>query len=173
MMTFTQSARMILTQVSSLPVGLMRHAGNYLHADQRPTATTQQNTTYGDRTERLTIKVIRAGELPVTMIYLYGILDSASFRNLLSGAQALVEVGVRQAVVDLRDVVELGDAPPDPDDGWAALRIMARDLSGGRQLHLKLLCPQPQVKRTLERAGFNTFLEVHPDLETALTAFSN
>jgi anti-anti-sigma regulatory factor len=44
------------------------------------------------------------------------------------------------------------------------------EVPGGQQ-HINLLGPQPNVARTLEKAGLIEFFEVHTELDTAVTLF--
>jgi hypothetical protein len=64
-----------------------------------------------------------------------------------------------------------GETPPDPVDGWAALRALDRDLDGGIQEKVKLLSPQPKVDRSLQVTGMKDFFEIHTDLDTAVASF--
>ncbi len=48
---------------------------------------------------------------------------------------------------------------------------MHRDRESGMQPHFKLLSPQPRVEKILEMVGFDRFLEIHTDLETAVASF--
>ena len=63
-----------------------------------------------------------------------------------------------------------GEEPPDPEGGWGALHQVAQDESASAQ-HLKLLSPQPQVERVLERSGMSRFFETYTDLAEALGSF--
>jgi hypothetical protein len=64
-----------------------------------------------------------------------------------------------------------GENPPDPEGGWGAFRAVHRDRESGLQPHFKLLSPQPRVGEILEMVGFDRFLEIHTDLETAVASF--
>jgi hypothetical protein len=64
-----------------------------------------------------------------------------------------------------------GQALPDTDHGWEALRAMERDRDTGPQKNVKLLNPQAKVSNVLEMVGFMQFFEVHYDCEKALASF--
>jgi len=51
-----------------------------------------------------------------------------------------------------------------------AMRRGVRDGSY-KSPHLKLLNPSPQVLQVLKMAGFDMFLEIHRDLDTAVASF--
>jgi len=64
----------------------------------------------------------------------------------------------------------LGQEPPDPEAGWAAIHEAARDEAAAGE-RLKLLSHQPQVDRVLERSGLKRFFETYTDRDEALGAF--
>jgi anti-anti-sigma regulatory factor len=63
-----------------------------------------------------------------------------------------------------------GDTPPDPEDGWGAIHSLESRQSEA-VAELKLLSPQAQVDRVLERTGLKRFFETHNDRQTALASF--
>jgi anti-anti-sigma regulatory factor len=128
------------------------------------------------------------GRVPVTILHPDAALNASSYRDLIAKAREVYQVGARDVVLDMRDVPAItssglaalysaavvlrGEEPPDLEAGWFTFHAMARELeSGSRQPHLKLLGPQPQVKRALEQVGFENFLEIHDDLERAVVSF--
>ncbi len=124
---------------------------------------------------------------PVTVIQPHGDVDASNYRQLIDEARQLRDGGAQDILVDLSQVPYLsssgllalhsialmvrGERPPDAEGSWAALRAFDRERERGVAQHLKLLGPQSKVNRVLEMAGFTRFLEVHTDLETALTSF--
>ncbi len=127
------------------------------------------------------------GRTPVTVIQPHGALDSFRYHELIDQARKVYEEGGRYIVLDMSDVPAIGmsglfalysvavllrgEEPPDPAAGWQAYHTMAHGLEGGMGRHLKLLNPPPRVDLTLERAGFKSFLEIHPNLEAAIASF--
>jgi anti-anti-sigma regulatory factor len=127
------------------------------------------------------------GRVPVTILHTHGDLDLSSFQELIALAETAYDEGARDILLDLSDTPYMsssglvalqsiaaltrGEAPPDPEAGWAAFRAIDRDRESGLQLHFKLLSPQPRVDRVLEMSGFKRFLEVHTDLELAVASF--
>jgi anti-anti-sigma factor len=125
--------------------------------------------------------------VPVTVIQLHGDVDGSNYRRVIDAARQLCSKGTRDVLVDLREVPFMssaglvalhsialmvrGESPSEGEHSWGALHAIDRDRERGVQVHLKLVGPQPRVSRVLEMAGFNRFIEVHPDLETALASF--
>jgi anti-anti-sigma regulatory factor len=68
-------------------------------------------------------------------------------------------------------VLMRGDKPADPASGWDAIHAIDRDRESGMQKHAKLLAPQQQVDRVLDRTGLKQYFEIHSDRETAMASF--
>jgi hypothetical protein len=64
-----------------------------------------------------------------------------------------------------------GETPPDPEEGWGALRSIDRERDAGLQQQVKFLNPQPKVERVLKMAGFDQFFEIFSDQEAAIASF--
>jgi anti-anti-sigma regulatory factor len=64
-----------------------------------------------------------------------------------------------------------GQALPDPDLGWGALHAISAQTDEETQRHVKLLNPQPQVERALEKTGLKPFFEIYTDRDTAIASF--
>lgn len=129
----------------------------------------------------------RQAKVPVTIMHLQGELDASSYLDVIARAQELYASGARYLLLDLSELsfmassglvalhstalIMSGDEPPDPEYGWSAFHAMDKEVGGGFVKNCKILNPQPKVSRTLEVTGFNTFLEIFTDLETALESF--
>ena len=127
------------------------------------------------------------GSVPVTLLSIQGDLDASNYQAVIAAAQAVYDKGARHLLIDLGEVPFLsssglvalhsvallmqGKEPPDPEFGWAAFRAAGRDVDSGLQENVKLLSPQPRVKRALEMAGFDRFFEVYVDQEKAIASF--
>lgn len=127
------------------------------------------------------------GKVPVTVLQPHGELDASNYQELIEETKKVWAEGARDIVLDLGQVSYMsssglvalqsvasllrGEALPDPESGWEAFHAVDRDRDLGAQSHLRLCSPQPRVDRVLEIVGFKQFLEVHPDLETALASF--
>ena len=127
------------------------------------------------------------GRVPVTVLSLDGQLDGQNYQELIDKARQLYDGGTRDILMDLGDLTYIssaglvslhtialmlrGEAPPDPEQGWAAVKSADRSRSAGMQEHIKLLNPRPEVASVLEMVGFTTFFETFSDRSTAVQSF--
>jgi anti-anti-sigma regulatory factor len=127
------------------------------------------------------------GRVPVTLMGIQGDLDASNYQEVIAVAQKAYDQGARRLLIDMSDIPFMsssglvalhsvallmqGKEPPDPEYGWAAFRAAGRDVESGQQEHVKLLNPDPRVKRALEMAGFDRFFEMHTDRDTAIASF--
>ena len=127
------------------------------------------------------------GQVSVTILCISGDLDAASYTDLIAAGQGVCRDGARHLLLDMSGMPYMssaglvalhnlalmvrGEQPPDPESGWNALHAVSREHSNGLQTHIKLLSPQPQVDKVLERVGFKQFFEIHTDRATALASF--
>lgn len=134
----------------------------------------------------LTVEQVQA-KVPVTILSLHGDLDASNYQDVIAKVQAIYAAGARYLLLDMSDVPFMGssglvalhslavlmrgDKPPDPEAGWDAIHAIDRDRETGLQRHIKLLGPQSQVDRVLDRTGLKPFFEIYADRETALTSF--
>jgi anti-anti-sigma regulatory factor len=121
---------------------------------------------------------------PVAVVSLEGELDAATYLDVIATARDLVAEGTTNIVLDLSGLTYMGSSglfvvhsvamlldgeePPDPEHGWGAIHQAAREETSE---HLKLLSPQPQVDRVLERSGMKRFFETFTDRSAALASF--
>lgn len=139
---------------------------------------------------RATITVTQVpGSVPVSVLHLRGSLDAGCYLEVietvrqayLAGARRLVfdmsevnSIGLSTSIVALHSIAVLlrGELPLDPEAGWDALYLAQEEAAtAGPQTQFKLLKPRPQVYQALDQAGLLGFLEVYPDLDTALASF--
>jgi anti-anti-sigma regulatory factor len=135
------------------------------------------------------IKTSTAPDSPGTVILsLNGELDASNYLDVIEKVRQLYKEGARQLVIDLSDVKFLsssglvslhsaalimrGDEPPNPELGWSAFHAIASDVDRGFETCCKLVNPQGRVRKTLEMAGFNTFLEIYDDIDAAVRSFN-
>jgi anti-anti-sigma regulatory factor len=127
-----------------------------------------------------------SARVPVAVMSLEGELDAATYIDALSRAREAIAQGTNYMLLDLTSLEYMGSSglfvihsvamllrgeePPDPEGGWGAIHQVAQDESASAQ-HLKLLSPQPQVERVLERSGMSRFFETYRDLTEALGSF--
>lgn len=127
------------------------------------------------------------GRVSVAILSIKGDLDASNYREVIAVAKRAYNMGSRNMLIDLGEVpfmsssglvalhsvalLAQGKQPPDPEHGWATLRAASLDAESGRQEHVKLLNPQPRVKRALETVGFDQFLDIYTDREEAVASF--
>jgi anti-anti-sigma regulatory factor len=127
------------------------------------------------------------GSVPVTILSIQGDLDASNYQQVIAAGQEAYDKGARRLLIDMGDVPFMsssglvalhsvallmqGKEPPDPEYGWAAFHAAGRDVESGQQPYVKLLNPQPRVKRALEMASFDRFFEIHTDREEAIASF--
>jgi anti-anti-sigma regulatory factor len=127
------------------------------------------------------------GKVPVTILGLHGDLDASNYQEVIAKAQAIYNAGGRYLLLDMSAVPFMGssglvalhavavlmrgDKPADPASGWDAIHAIDRDRESGMQKHVKLLAPQQQVDRVLDRTGLKQYFEIHSDRETAMASF--
>jgi anti-anti-sigma regulatory factor len=128
------------------------------------------------------------GRVPVTVLQIEGQLDGQNYQQLIAKARELYGQGTRDILLDLGKLTYIssaglvslhaialtlnGEAPPDPDQGWAAVKSADRSRQGGLQQHVKLLNPRPEVGSVLDMVGFTTFFEIYTDRAKAIASFS-
>ncbi len=127
------------------------------------------------------------GRVTVSVIRVSGQLDGQSYQNLIAKAREVVESGTQNILLDLSDLTYIssaglvslhtialmtrGEELPDLEQGWSTLKSMDRTRDGGKQKHLKLLNPRPEVTSVLDMVGFSTFFEAFTDKKTAIDSF--
>jgi anti-anti-sigma regulatory factor len=127
--------------------------------------------------------------VPVSVLQLAGELDAASYLQVIEQVKALYAAGGRDLLVDLSELTFLassglvalhsaalimrGDTLPDLESGWQVLHAIAREVDARTEMeaHCKLLNPQPRVQKALSATGFDRFLAIYEDRDTALASF--
>lgn len=128
------------------------------------------------------------GKVPVTVIKVAGQLDGQTYQQLISSAQEALKNGTSNILLDMSDLTFIssaglvslhvialllrGEAMPDLDHGWAALKSVNKSRESGMQQHVKLLNPRPEIVNVLEMVGFSSFFEIFDDRQKALDSFS-
>jgi len=127
------------------------------------------------------------GKEPITVIQLNGQLDGQTYQNLISKALEVSKEGAKNVILDMTDLTYIssaglvslhtialmlkGEAVPDPEEGWAALRSMGNVSDAGIQKHVKLLNPRPEIVSVLDMVGFSAFFEIFTDKQAAIDSF--
>jgi hypothetical protein len=123
------------------------------------------------------------GRVPVTVFRIKGAIDVASYEQFQTAAQKAFAGGAQNLLLDLSEVNYISsaglralhyvftllraDSPAESDEA------MSKGLRDGafKSPHLKLLNPSPVALKVLSTAGFDMFLEIHRDLESAVASF--
>ncbi len=128
------------------------------------------------------------GPVPVTILALDGELDGSSFERVIDTVRQIYDAGGRKLLMDLTGLAFIsssglvamhsslrlmrGDAPPDPEQGWAALRAIGTEVADGTEgANLRLCGTQDAVQKVLDRTGLGGLMPSYPDRATALVAF--
>jgi anti-anti-sigma regulatory factor len=128
------------------------------------------------------------GKVPVTVIKVAGQLDGQTYQKLIASAQEVIKAGSKNILLDMGELTFIssaglvslhvialllrGEAMPDLDHGWAALKSVNKSRESGMQQHVKLLNPRSEVVNVLDMVGFSTFFEIFDDKQKALDSFS-
>ncbi|MFM8425960.1 MAG: STAS domain-containing protein, partial [Chloroflexota bacterium] len=124
------------------------------------------------------------GKVPVTFIKVAGQLDGQTYQKLIASAQDVIKGGAKNIVLDMGDLTFIssaglvslhvialllrGEAMPDLEHGWAALKSVNKSRESGIQQHVKLLNPREEIINVLEMVGFSTFFDIFNDKQKAL-----
>jgi anti-anti-sigma regulatory factor len=127
------------------------------------------------------------GRVPVTVLGVEGDLDASNYQDLMAKATEVYGAGAKDILLDLTGAPFVSSSglvavhsialmlssgqPIGEEDGWGAIQSMRRGLPTGVQQHIKLLGPQPNVVRAMQKAGLIEFFQVHTDLDAAVASF--
>ncbi|MCK6538881.1 MAG: STAS domain-containing protein [Anaerolineales bacterium] len=127
------------------------------------------------------------GSVPVTVIKLDGQLDGQNYQDLIAKARELYESGARDFLIDMSDLTYIssaglvalhtvallarGEALPDTEAGWPAIRSVGRAGGSGIQERVKLLNPRDDVKSVLDMVGFSKAFDIFSDFDEAVKSF--
>lgn len=123
------------------------------------------------------------GRVPVTVFHISGNIDSNTHRDFEQQADDVIRSGARYILLDLKHVkymssrglqvihhifTRLRETYPDAPD-----EDMRTGIKSGsyKSPHLKLCNLSANVKKVLEMAGFDMFLEVHDNTDSAVASF--
>lgn len=120
--------------------------------------------------------------VPVTVLTLNGRLDATSNEQLRTVAEKEIQRGAQYMLLDFSNVAYMSSAGirsinlifdllrPHTASSDEAMQKGVRDGSY-KSPHLKLVNPKPVVIESLKLVGIDMFLEILPDLKSALAAF--
>lgn len=119
---------------------------------------------------------------PVAVMHIKGVIDATNFVEVVDRAREIYGNPARNLIVDLSEVSSVSTT------GLVAIHKIALIYSGipqdveanenpdfthssNARRHVKLLNPQPDVDKALEKAGLKLFFKVFNDPESALNSF--
>jgi len=125
------------------------------------------------------------GEVEVTVMHIDGNIDSATYMAFQSAADELIDGGAGFILVDLTHSPYVSSAGmralqhvyeklramyPDSDLSHEDIK---KGISAGtyKSPRLKLLNPSKEAAKTLEMTGFDMYIEIFTDKETAISSF--
>lgn len=126
---------------------------------------------------------VHQARVPVTVFSINGEINSSSYQQLQSLADAAYAAGMRDLILDLSNVSYMSsgglkalhhiftmlraDTPQESNEA------MSKGLRDGtfKSPHLKLLNPNATVMEVLKVSGFDMYLQVHRNLKDALASF--
>ena len=130
---------------------------------------------------------IHQAAYPIAIMQIKGEINASNFLEIVNKAQELFGNPVRHMIIDLSEVSSISSTGlvalhkialvysgvPQEMDTEAATKDMRPDFthSSNARKYVKLLNPQPEVDKALEKAGMKLFFKVFKDLESALQSF--
>jgi anti-anti-sigma factor len=123
------------------------------------------------------------GKVPVTVLHLQGDLDMKTHQELDQRARREFENGVRNIVLDLKNVRYISSAglraihaifnllrEADTDESDSTVQSGMRT-GAYKTKHLKLAGPTKNVQQVITMAGYDMFMEIHPDVDSAIRSY--
>jgi len=127
------------------------------------------------------------GKVSVTVLKLDGELDGQNYQDLIAKAREMYDGGARNFLMDLSGLTYVssaglvalhtvallarGEALPDTEAGWSAIRSVGRTSSTGVQEHVKFLNPRDEIMSVLDMVGFSGVFAIYKDLDEAVNSF--
>ena len=131
----------------------------------------------------ITVTIHQPEGQPIAVMKLSGDINASNFMQIVNQAQELYDNPAKYLVIDLSEVTSVSTT------GLVALHKIALLYSGVPQnvdaddtrpdfthssnarKFVKLLAPQPEVDKALEKAGMKLFFKVYKDFDEALLSF--
>lgn len=129
------------------------------------------------------ITTTRNARVPVTVIGIKGEIDSSNYKVFQARAEETIANGARYLLLDMKDVSYISSAGlrvihtlfnklrefhKDVNDDELRRRMSA---GAYKSPYLKIGHIAERVKEAFELSGFDVYIEVHPDVQTALESF--
>lgn len=108
------------------------------------------------------------GDKNVSVLRLTGSLDANTQSQLEDKAKETIDGGAEYLVLDMSGVDYLGSA------GMRAIHAITNQLSpeesSMRSARLKVLSPSPAAAKVFKTLGFDSFIDIHDNLDEAIAA---
>jgi len=108
------------------------------------------------------------GDKNVSVLRLTGSLDANTQNQLEDKAKETIDGGAEYLVLDMSGVDYLGSA------GMRAIHAITNQLSpeesSMRSARLKVLSPSPAAAKVFKTLGFDSFIDIHDNLDEAIAA---
>ena len=130
---------------------------------------------------------IQPAEEPIAIMQIKGDINASNFLEVVNKAQELYNNPAHNLIIDLSEVTSVSttglvalhkialvySGVPQDIDQDAATKDRRPDFthSSNARKFVKLLSPQPEVDKALEKAGMKLFFKVFKDLESAIESF--
>ena len=134
----------------------------------------------------LTVSIQQAEE-PIAIMRIKGEIDASNFLEVVNKAQEIYDKPARHLIIDLSEVTSVSttglvglhkialvySGAPHEMDADAPTKERRPDFThhSNARKFVKLLNPQPDVEKSLEKAGMKLFFKVYRDLATAIESF--
>ena len=109
------------------------------------------------------------GGKPVAVLRLNGSLDANTQGQFEDKAKEAIDGGAEYLIIDMSGVEYLGSA------GMRAIHAITNILSpeepGMHSSRLKVLNPSPAAGKVFKTLGFDSFIEIHENVDEAIAAF--
>jgi anti-anti-sigma regulatory factor len=130
---------------------------------------------------------IQPAEEPIAIMRIKGEINASNFLEVVNKAQEIYDKPARHLIIDLSDVTSVSttglvalhkialvySGAPHEIDADASTKDRRPDFTHHSKARkfVKLLSPQLDVEKSLEKAGMKLFFKIYTDLETAIESF--
>jgi len=130
---------------------------------------------------------IQQAEEPIALMQIRGDINASNFLEVVNKAQELYKNPARNLIIDLSEVTSVSttglvalhkialvySGVPQEIDADAPTKVRRPDFThhSNARKFVKLLNPQPEVDKALEKAGMKLFFKIFKDLESAIESF--